>query len=133
MIPRPPRTTPTDTLLPYTTLFRSQKGRHIFSYALINADPTRADADGHQENGQHYQHERNAVYSHRPCEPAKYRRIFGELPLRSVCSDLKIRPEENAKDQIDQRRQQRDLPGQFCLGEMARSEAHKSELKSLMR
>src|SRR3546814_2493511 len=56
-----------------------QKGRHIFSDALINADPTRADADGHQENGQHYQHERNAVYSHRPCEPAKYRRIFGEL------------------------------------------------------
>src|SRR3546814_18126427 len=77
------------------------------------------DADGHQENGQHYQHERNAVYSHRPCEPAKYRRIFGELPLRSVCSDLKIRPEGNAKDQIDQRRQQRDLPGQFCLGEKA--------------
>src|SRR3546814_5282118 len=100
MILRPPRSTRTDTLFPYTTLFRS----HIFSDALINADPTRVDADGHQENGQHYQHERNAVYSHRPCEPAKYRRIFGELPLRSVCSDLKIRPEDNAKDQIDQRR-----------------------------
>src|SRR3546814_10892270 len=61
-----------------------QKGRHIFSAALINADPTRADADGHQDNGQHYQHERNAVYSHRPCEPAKYRSEEHTSELQSL-------------------------------------------------
>src|SRR3546814_3704242 len=36
MIRRPPRSTRTDTLFPYTTLFRSTR-----------AEPTAADADGH--------------------------------------------------------------------------------------
>src|SRR3546814_7141164 len=37
MIRRPPRSTRTDTLLPYTTLFRSLAGKRIESYvALVN-------------------------------------------------------------------------------------------------
>src|SRR3546814_10765650 len=34
MIPRPPRSTLTDTLFPYTTLFRSQPAEHEFQPAL---------------------------------------------------------------------------------------------------
>src|SRR3546814_2165762 len=36
MIRRPPRSTRTDTLFPYTTLFRSQAGKHsLFDQALM--------------------------------------------------------------------------------------------------
>src|SRR3546814_3157323 len=38
MIRRPPRSTRTDTLFPYTTLFRSRPGRHAGAGGRIGAD-----------------------------------------------------------------------------------------------
>src|SRR3546814_6310850 len=35
MIPRPPRSTRTDTLFPYTTLFRSQQDRRLSSFSDV--------------------------------------------------------------------------------------------------
>src|SRR3546814_14965308 len=63
MIRRPPRTTRTDTLFPYTTLFRSPvpqlrahgKGQHILGIALSGAreiDMDRLDAAGLQPRRQ---------------------------------------------------------------------------------
>src|SRR3546814_16746715 len=48
MIRRPPRSTRTDTLFPYTTLFRSWLGRAqgLFPSCLRYAEPLAADADG---------------------------------------------------------------------------------------
>src|SRR3546814_19370737 len=38
MIRRPPRSTRTDTLFPYTTLFRSYSGIHLFGVAYVIVD-----------------------------------------------------------------------------------------------
>src|SRR3546814_18915534 len=43
MIPRPPRTTRTDTLLPYTTLFRSHEHADSAIMALSGVDDARDD------------------------------------------------------------------------------------------
>src|SRR3546814_6130835 len=45
MIRRPPRSTRTDTLFPYTTLFRSRRGEHQ-AIALLNGDRIGAQALG---------------------------------------------------------------------------------------
>src|SRR3546814_10069112 len=42
MIRRPPRSTPTDTLFPYTTLFRSARRRITAGHATCARDPIRA-------------------------------------------------------------------------------------------
>src|SRR3546814_4368719 len=43
MIRRPPRSTRTDTLFPYTTLFRSLSGQHVVAPWQVSAtDPQRA-------------------------------------------------------------------------------------------
>src|SRR3546814_18158851 len=47
MIRRPPRSTTTDTLLPYTTLFRSQPQRHDHRGHRGDVDDDAADAAGH--------------------------------------------------------------------------------------
>src|SRR3546814_14540602 len=39
MIRRPPRSTRTDTLFPYTTLFRSDRDQHRFGHAGFGLDP----------------------------------------------------------------------------------------------
>src|SRR3546814_18439874 len=50
MIRRPPRSTRTDTLFPYTTLFRSdeQPDRHARVYLLQIAPPSRSDVETYQ-------------------------------------------------------------------------------------
>src|SRR3546814_9744173 len=45
MIRRPPRSTRTDTLFPYTTLFRSAAGIEARSYSEVIPDPTVASVD----------------------------------------------------------------------------------------
>src|SRR3546814_8276636 len=42
MIRRPPRSTRTDTLFPYTTLFRSDVGGVVLAVAIKGGDPRRA-------------------------------------------------------------------------------------------
>src|SRR3546814_12966763 len=44
MIRRPPRSTRTDTLFPYTTLFRSGHGDALMAYALAQCDCDHAPA-----------------------------------------------------------------------------------------
>src|SRR3546814_16795312 len=52
MIRRPPRSTRTDTLFPYTTLFRS----HLALQQAVAAD--RADANADREDGEEQRHHR---------------------------------------------------------------------------
>src|SRR3546814_5613484 len=49
MIPRPPRSTRTDTLFPYTTLFRSESGRLVLRQALRIAILPREHFDHQRE------------------------------------------------------------------------------------
>src|SRR3546814_12365894 len=62
MIRRPPRSTRTDTLFPYTTLFRSPYGRQLdgmgggissLSKAVIVGPPTRPDCDVDYRSEEH--------------------------------------------------------------------------------
>src|SRR3546814_15720605 len=46
MIRRPPRTTRTDTLFPYTTLFRSQRVDHLPPVGLLAGDVQQRSPDG---------------------------------------------------------------------------------------
>src|SRR3546814_18923647 len=88
MIRRPPRSTRTDTLFPYTTLFRSP------------------DADRHQEHRQHDQHQREAVDPEHPPETAEQRVAFLELPPRAA--NVEIGPQHHAQREIEQRRPERE-------------------------
>src|SRR3546814_3109543 len=103
MIRRPPRSTRTDTLFPYTTLFRSRKdaraGRHL---PLRSAAPVRRDA---QANDEH--------------QPSRHTRRADGPPR---CRQRRARGSE----QVRQRAVRRALDGN-------RSEEHTSELQSLMR
>src|SRR3546814_3914341 len=52
MIRRPPRSTRTDTLFPYTTLFRSVDGGQIARHRpAVELAPCPADTDGETEHG----------------------------------------------------------------------------------
>src|SRR3546814_19344021 len=50
MIRRPPRSTRTDTLFPYTTLFRSELGRSDASHDLIGHDDRKHDGALHDDD-----------------------------------------------------------------------------------
>src|SRR3546814_13101356 len=60
MIRRPPRSTRTDTLFPYTTLFRSAR------HAAEISPPGRPRAVGREVQGAHEKHRRLADAPHRP-------------------------------------------------------------------
>src|SRR3546814_1798539 len=51
MIRRPPRSTRTDTLFPYTTLFRSVVGDVVVQHMAdaVDVEPARGDVGGHQD------------------------------------------------------------------------------------
>src|SRR3546814_6379862 len=120
MLRRPPRSTRTDTLFPYTTLFRSRE-RHFrgqFPVALQHESARdeglvlwRADAgDGRKEPRQLDRVGPGAGRSHRRFDQGTAKRPQG-LP----------------------RRQGRDQGGVAAHRERQRSEEHTSELQSLMR
>src|SRR3546814_6153412 len=52
MIRRPPRSTRTDTLFPYTTLFRSDRGDRCVAAAAIGGDRRRTDDDAGRQRAQ---------------------------------------------------------------------------------
>src|SRR3546814_10665959 len=63
MLRRPPRSTRTDTLFPYTTLFRSSSGRSFRSFSSDGSDPRllsasleRADRRSHRARRQRCAH-----------------------------------------------------------------------------
>src|SRR3546814_10491810 len=116
MIRRPPRSTRTDTLFPYTTLFRSRKSGHAVVPIPCGAKRERATASGHPlQRGMARWDRPTAAHPHglrwpccwpccsRPCNPPS------PTTPRSVSSS----PRSPANS--------------------TRSEEHTSELQSLMR
>src|SRR3546814_18776415 len=109
MIRRPPRSTRTDTLFPYTTLFRSRK------------------SSGDAPSQQHHRPQAIAGF-----EDERYRTRAGD-DLRitaSVGADGRVRARV-ASSSGRSRRASGDASGQRDGG--SRSEEHTSELQSLMR
>src|SRR3546814_9145983 len=134
MIRRPPRSTRTDTLFPYTTLFRSRQG-----LTFHDPDPARLAVRGKQDVARHRERSRQgcAAYLFRPCavpdgaaDLALGRRLADRL-VRGLCHGMRWRVARH-----DRRDQQGGRPARLCA--LARyleyrSEEHTSELQSLMR
>src|SRR3546814_4353820 len=119
MIRRPPRSTRTDTLFPYTTLFRS---RHPLALSTARRDrlpPPRARL------------------RHRAADqrPAHHRRQAGPGDDRRTHRRRLLLPGSRRRAQRDQceRRRVRVRGGRAQAGLATRSEEHTSELQSLMR
>src|SRR3546814_8186439 len=108
MIRRPPRSTRTDTLFPYTTLFRSAR------HAAEISPPGRPRAVGREVQGAHEKHRRLADAPHRPFHYGRIRL----MPLVEL-----VRLPNGAEAEL--------LRGR--LESAGRSEEHTSELQSLMR
>src|SRR3546814_9820108 len=115
MIRRPPRSTRTDTLFPYTTLFRSRRLPSQAGLGAGNVDirqrPERADPVSGQR--------------HVPADHLAQ-------GLQSRCQ----RHEEPLRNSGDPRLTAEMLRGMrkvLLLGDVVRSEEHTSELQSLMR
>src|SRR3546814_1904075 len=120
MIRRPPRSTRTDTLFPYTTLFRSRGGapQHEAEHDARGGIPgVRRSEDDRDED------ERRQVtddHAHARAEPL-------DMTADPACPELRgARPQQAAHgitgSEAGEREPQRD-----------RSEEHTSELQSLMR
>src|SRR3546814_6972881 len=120
MIRRPPRSTRTDTLFPYTTLFRSASVITLAGVMLSNWSNTQRMMrqlahDAHEPEKERSSAMRRDVYLQATEEMAKVGSYFGSLPpLHSV--------KDNLSDGLND-----------FLSPSARTEEHKSELKSLMR
>src|SRR3546814_9413480 len=131
MIRRPPRSTRTDTLFPYTTLFRSKFGDHAFEpRALLHRHPV-AHADDLGE--------RDRLLGRQiPVEHADQRlRHLGDDGNAARRSD---RDPDLAVGSVDDGRRHRAARPLAAFDAVAdrlavhlRSEAHTSELQSLMR
>src|SRR3546814_10061328 len=124
MIRRPPRSTRTDTLFPYTTLFRSR--------------PEIVEAQPHAEVEQPLEHRRRAgafvqkhALGHFEFEP-----LGGKLALRQRLRDGRheVRVVELFGGDVDRYSHVRRPSRRFVAGgAQHRSEEHTSELQSLMR
>src|SRR3546814_4494536 len=117
MIRRPPRSTRTDTLFPYTTLFRSQRRARQFNLDNINSgSPVRAQVKS--GNWDFF----------RPGSPGEKRRCDGQggviAPWFSEAKKQWIYPDGSAECN----------PGSHARVDQCRSsEEHTSELQTLMR
>src|SRR3546814_20137474 len=91
MIRRPPRSTRTDTLFPYTTLFRSAR------HAAEISPPGRPRAVGREVQEAHEQHRRLADAPHRPFHYGRLRLLplveLVRLPNAAAAELLRGRPE----------------------------------------
>src|SRR3546814_8380517 len=135
MIRRPPRSTRTDTLFPYTTLFRSQqrgsRGRPREHCTAISLRPYRGvKQDGLEdlaidnEKGQTEQ---------KPRRPARQRGgdFLLDIALPSFGIALAMHPDTDRNQ--DDRGEERTKAFSELARCPARSEEHTSELQSLMR
>src|SRR3546814_9194959 len=111
MIRRPPRSTRTDTLFPYTTLFRS-KGR--FDQVLVICN--RAQWHGHCESSEVLQAAGRAIQARAGREDVQTRIVVKHLGMQRRGQVRGQASTENAN-----------------TTEYLRSEEHTSELQSLMR
>src|SRR3546814_1461375 len=116
MIRRPPRSTRTDTLFPYTTLYRSSRER--------DRPPPRAPEPGRAYRWRRRRVRRRPALRRPPnavrAAAAKGRNWYTSLPRRS----------RRGKDAGPPRRAGADALREVCS---RRSEEHTSELTSLMR
>src|SRR3546814_6661668 len=125
MIRRPPRSTRTDTLFPYTTRFRSRgKGGEAAEYANADEQPEifMTDRLAHQESRQQ-PHDEAADEVDRQDAPRIARPERVQRPL----ADEMARP--GAERAADHDEEECEPPMRVS----ARSAEHTSELKSLMR
>src|SRR3546814_3098067 len=111
MIRRPPRSTRTDTLFPYTTLFRSQ-----------------------QQEIEHRQADVGDLFGDEKLQPRDWR----DIEVDDGAELLLAHHAECGQHRRDQHQQQGDYRGHdrhdaFDVRVVARSEEHTSELQSLMR
>src|SRR3546814_8872120 len=125
MIRRPPRSTRTDTLFPYTTLFRSEVSR-LF---IVSKDGRVATLDDRHLELLRPCHV-SAQEACREVAAAEWRRdyeleIRGNLPFRKVVG--RGHAEEDANDRLLMLRDEEEAVA------VVRSEEHTSELQSLMR
>ena len=88
---------------------REQEQRHIFLNALFDRDPAGPDADRHEEYAQHDEHQRETVDAKLPVEHADAAGVLDELPLGTA--DVEVRPERDAKYEVDQGCSQRKPAG----------------------
>src|SRR3546814_8224069 len=126
MIRRPPRSTRTDTLFPYTTLFRSPASSELRSPARSvgrNAEASRAACPKIE------QLERRSCGKTRNHEivDIRFEKHAFRLALKTVPHD----PLSERGRQVLRRIEQCEAVG--LAGESRRSEEHTSELQSLMR
>src|SRR3546814_10426543 len=117
MLRRPPRSTRTDTLFPYTTLFRSQHAADPAARLCADRERRADDAD----------RTRSGASDLRPAQVRARRR---EDARRRECD-----PRQHGTLALDAARPGRGLCRQQCsrISDPCRSEEHTSELQSLMR
>src|SRR3546814_7786410 len=119
MIRRPPRSTRTDTLFPYTTLFRSPKEERCFDKLSTNGWEVRHESAPPRSQHRH---------------PLPRRRA---AELRPVRREKPARARRAAGDRAHHRRAGRPAAlsalASPALPRAPRSEEHTSELQSLMR
>src|SRR3546814_9745507 len=113
MIRRPPRSTRTDTLFPYTTLFRSPADRHGILRQRLGVVGAQDQEAEHERHDPHRDEENQFKPEHLPP------RALGEFAAAAEGA-------EHPGAFLDQRRRD-DRP------HAERSEEHTSELQSLMR
>src|SRR3546814_10797726 len=121
MIRRPPRSTRTDTLFPYTTLFRSERCRRHFLHDVPSVNLQRDLADS--EFSRRLFVEKSADYQ-------------GQHPAfawREVEIPSPQHPQFSARRSHFPVLRHRRLDRDHQIGVAERSEEHTSELQSLMR
>src|SRR3546814_9646060 len=111
MIRRPPRSTRTDTLFPYTTLFRSWRRQR-----RLRSTPAAASVSLHE------------IDATIVC-PSGFSVVVGHRPGLAK----PLRQQATAIDALVDDRADHGCGAGFRQGEVVRSEAHTSELQSLMR
>src|SRR3546814_5051565 len=127
MIRRPPRSTRTDTLFPYTTLFRSPCAEFAGVQAVGLRDLVSRQARGDLLLRQGY---RGAALTR--TEPREHIGI-GEIRTQSLAADEQTRQRAVGRSVTSPRRPHQILRGEQRPALIERSEEHTSELQSLMR
>src|SRR3546814_4700511 len=121
MLRRPPRSTRTDTLFPYTTLFRSRRRAVQAALHPRGGEQRLPRPDPAGPAGLRHGLQRAALL--------RERERAGPRPIRRRSRD----GGRGARLQGDPREEPQRIQGSLRQGARARSEEHTSELKSLMR
>src|SRR3546814_15017207 len=106
MIRRPPRSTRTDTLFPYTTLFRSAFGflqrRSRGKRNLVDDDPLiliGQETAGQAQEDQPHAEDDQRIDQHRP-PPVAFDLLHGRAITRDIAVEGPVEPVEEAAEEI---------------------------------